>query len=241
MDKLTAVRRLESLRVAVFTPSQVSALLGKDIAGTRVMLSRLTKDGVLIRVKRGHYCLPSAPVLSVASSIYSPSYVSLWAALDYYGTTTQSPKVIDVMNTDYSGKRGLSIEEGKFTLRFVRTKESFIYGVDKVYLADKAALIADKEKAVVDGLLFNRYLPLNEVVEAIRDGVEVRVAIVYANRSGKQVAMKRLGYLLSQEGFHCSPDDFHGLSDTYVPLDPTFPRKGDYDSEWRIIDNRRQG
>lgn len=238
MDKLTTVRRLESLRVAVFTPSQVSALLDKDIAGTRVMLSRLARDGVLIRVKRGYYCLPSAPVLSVASSIYSPSYVSLWAAFDYYGTTTQSPQVIDVMNTDHSGKRELSIEEGEFTLRFVRTKESFIYGVDKVYLNGKAAFIADKEKAVVDGLLFNKYLPLNEVVEAISDGVEVEVAIEYANRSGKQVVMKRLGYLLDQGGFHCSPDDFDGLSDTYVPLDPTFPRRGNYDPEWRVIDNR---
>lgn len=234
------VKRLESLNMGVFTPSHISALFDKNIESTRVLLSRLAKEGILTRVKRGVYCLPSTNVLSVASNIYSPSYVSLWAAFEYYGTTTQSPQIIDIINADKSGRRELSLEGGQFTLRFVKTYTSFIYGIEKVYLDGKTAFIAEKEKAIIDGLFFNEYVPLDEVTNAIRDGVKVEKAIQYAEMSEKQVVMKRLGYLLSHEGFDCDPDDFCDLSDTFVPLDPSFSRGGTYDSTWHIIDNRRE-
>ncbi len=240
MDKLTIIKRLESSSMAVFTTSQVSALFDKDIKSTRVLLSRLAKEGILVRVKRGHYCLPSTNVLSVVSNIYTPSYVSLWAAFEHYGTTTQSPQVIDVINANKSGKRELSLDEGRFESRFVKTDKSFLYGIEKSYLDGKVAFIAEKEKAIIDGLLFSDYVPLGEVQEAIKDGIDTDKAIEYASRSKKQVVKKRLGYLLNQEGFDCDPERFDNLSDTYVPLDPSFCRRGEYDSKWRIIDNRRQ-
>ncbi|MFW6141888.1 MAG: type IV toxin-antitoxin system AbiEi family antitoxin domain-containing protein [Candidatus Saliniplasma sp.] len=237
MDKLTIIKRLESSSLAVFTTSQASALFDKGIESTRVLLSRLAKQGILVRVKRGHYCLPSTNALSVVSNIYTPSYVSLWAAFEHYGTTTQSPRVIDVINTTKSGKRELSLEEGRFESRFVKTHESFLYGIEKTYLDGKATFIAEKEKAVIDGLLFNEYVPLGEVQEAIEDGIDIDKAIGYAERAEKQVVKKRLGYLLDQAGFDCDPERFGDLSDTYVPLDPSFTRKGKYDAKWHIIDN----
>jgi len=240
MDKLTIIKRLESSSIAVFTTSQASALFDKEIESTRVLLSRLAKEGILVRVKRGHYCLPSTNVLSVVSNIYTPSYVSLWAAFEHYGTTTQSPQVIDVINTIKSGKRELSLDEGRFESRFVKTDESFLYGIEKTYLDGKVTFIAKKEKAIIDGLLFNKYVPLGEVQEAIKYGVDTEKAIEYAARSKKQVVKKRLGYLLDQEGYNCDPKRFDDLSETYVPLDPSFPRRGKYDSKWHVIDNRRQ-
>jgi len=240
MNKLTIVKRLESLNMGVFTTSHASALFDKNIESTRVLLSRLAKEGILTRVKRGYYCLPSTNVLSVASNIYPPSYVSLWAAFEYYGTTAQSPQVIDIINSDKSSRRKLSLETGHFELRFVKTHTSFIYGIEKVYLDGKTTFIAEKEKAIIDGLVFNEYVPLGEVTEAIRDGVNVERAIKYADMSEKQVVMKRLGYLLSQEGLDCDPVDFRDLSDTFVLLDPSFSRVGTYDSKWHVIDNRRE-
>lgn len=234
------VKRLESSKIAVFTTSQISTILDKDIENTRVLLSRLEKEGTLSRVKRGHYCLPSTPVLTVASNIYTPSYVSLWAAFEHHGTTTQSPRIIDVININKSARRGLSLEEGDYELRFVKTDRSYIYGIEKKLLDGKTAFIAEKEKAIVDGLLFNEYVPLDEVIEAIRSGVEKDKVMRYAKMSEKKVAMKRLGFLLNEEGFECDPTDFGGLSDTYVPLDPSLERRGKYDPTWRVIDNRRE-
>lgn len=240
MDRLSIVQRLDSLRISVFTTSQVSALLDKNIDNTKMMLSRLTKDGVLTRVKKGHYCLPSSPILSVASNIYTPSYISLWSAFDHYGTTTQSPQVIHVINTDKSGKREITLEEGEFKLRFIKTDRSFLYGFKKIYQDGKSVFIAEKEKAIIDGLWFHKYVPLGEVIEAIKDGLDIEKAVNYAEKSEKQVVMKRLGYLMSEKGLKCEPDDFGGLSDTFVPLDPSFPRRGSFDSKWHVIDNRAE-
>lgn len=234
MDRLTLVKRLESSSIPVFTPSQISTISDQTIESARVLLSRLAHEGTMVRVKRGHYCLPSSNILSVASGIYSPSYVSLWAAFEYHGTTTQSPRIIDVINTHRSGTWELSLETGRYRLRFIKTRGSLLYGMDKVYMDGKTAFIARKEKAVVDGLLFNDYIPLGEVVEAIKDGIDGKQAMEYARRCGKHVVIKRLGYLLSQEGIELDPME---LSETYVPLDPSFPRRGTYDPKWRVIDN----
>ncbi len=237
MDRLSIVQRLDSLRMAVFTPSQVSALFDKDIGNTKVLLSRLAKDDVLVRVKKGYYCLPSSPIWSVASGLYSPSYVSLWSAFEYYGTTTQTPQVIHVINTDKSGKREVELEEGRFKMNFIKTDPSFVFGFGKLYQSGKIFFMAEKEKAIVDGLHLHGYVPLGEVIEAIKSGIDVEKAVSYANRSEKQVVMKRLGYLMEQEDLQCEPDDFEGLSDTYVPLDPSFGRQGSFDSKWHVIDN----
>lgn len=230
------VKKLEYSNLSVFTPSQISALFKINIESARGSLSRMAEEGTLVRVKRGHYCLPSSPVFSVASNLYPPSYISLWSAFEYYGTTTQSPRVVDVINSQKSGQFELSLEVGKFLLRFVKTRESFLYGIDKIYIDGNTTFIADREKAIIDGLIFTDYVPFGEVVEAIKDGIDVEKAMMYAERSGKQVVMKRLGYLLSQEGFDVDPIC---LSDTYVPLDPSFPRRGSYHTGWRVIDNRR--
>jgi len=240
MDKLSFVKRLESSNMSVFTIAQISSVLHKNIESTRVLLSRFTKEGVLVRIKRGRYCLPSAHILSVSTNIYPPSYVSLWAAFEYYGTTTQSPQIIDIINPYTSSKEKIRLEDGFFTVRFIKTQKSFIYGIRKVYINGKTAFIAEKEKAIIDGLIFHRYIPLDEIVETLRDGVDVTRLIAYAAQSNKQAIMKRLGYLLNQQGSNCNPNDFYGLTNTFVPLNPSLPLKGTYDSTWHIIDNRRK-
>jgi predicted transcriptional regulator of viral defense system len=239
MNRLHIVKQLDSLNLSVFTPTQVASLFDKDIKSTRVLLSRLAKDDVLIRVKRGFYCLPSTNILSVASTLYPPSYISLWASFEYYGTTTQSPQVIDVINTMKSGEKRLSLDEGRFTIRFIQTKKSLIFGFKKVLLNGKTTFIAEKEKAIIDGLLFSRYVPFDEIIETINDGVNLNKIVHFAKLIGKQAMIKRLGYLLDNMGYSCNPKDFNQISTTFVPLDPSLPRNGTYDKTWYIIDNRR--
>ncbi len=237
MNRLLIVKRLELQELPVFTTQQLAVLLGMNVNSTAVLLSRLVRDGVLARVQRGRYCLPSTNLLAVASGIYTPSYVSLWAAFEYYGITTQSPRVIDVINLAHSGRVSLTLEGESFILRFIKTTGSLIYGLNKTYVGNKVAFLAEKERAIIDGLLFTGYVPLDEVVEAVRSGIDVNKAIEYAKRTKKQSVMKRLGYLLTMEGIIFSPHDFGKLSGTYVPLDPSLPKRGRYDRLWRVIDN----
>jgi predicted transcriptional regulator of viral defense system len=238
MNSLTFTKLFENGQSAVLTTQQLAVLLDMDIGSATVKLNRLVNEGVLVHVLRGRYTLAWAHILAVASGIYHPSYVTLLAAFEYYGSTTQSPRVIDIFNPVHSGKISMKLEEGQYIIRFVKVSSRLIYGYNKIYFDRMVALVAEKEKAIVDGLLLPEYVPFDETVECIRSGIDRQKAIEYARGTRRQAVMKRLGYLLSNEGIECSPDDFNGFSRTYVPLDPAFPRLGKYDSKWRLIVNR---
>jgi len=238
MDNLTIIKMLEKKQSAVFTTQQLAVLLRMDINSAAVKLNRLVEKGALERIIRGRYTLPSNPILAVASAIYPPSYVSLLAAFEHYGTTTQSPRIIDVINPVHSGQIPVTIESGRFILRFIKVTPSFMYGYTKTYLGEIAALLAEKEKAIIDSFLFSEYISLDEVAACIQSGINHKKAIDYAMCTNRQTVMKRLGYMLSEEGINCSPKDFGKLSKTYVPLDPKLPRRGKHDKKWRLIINR---
>jgi len=238
MDNLTVIKMLENKQSAVFTTQQLAVLLRMDINSASVKLNRLAEKKVLVRILRGRYTLPSNPILAVASTIYQPSYVSLLAAFEHYGTTTQSPRIIDVVNPVRSGQLPVNIASGQFIVRFIKVAPSLLYGYTKIYLGEVAALIAEKERAIVDNFLFPEYSPLDEAAACIKSGINHNKAIDYAMQTKKQTVMKRLGYMLSQEGINCSPNDFGVLSKTYVPLDPKLPRRGKHDAKWRLIINR---
>ncbi len=238
VDDLTLVRALEGKQSAVFTAQQMAVVMGSGAGSVSVGLNRIVRRGVLVRLMRGRYALPSADVLAVASGIYVPSYISLLAAFEHHGTTTQSSRMIDVVNPVHSGRMQFELESGRFIIRFIKVDPSLVYGYEKIYMGNAAVFLADRERAVVDALLFPGYVPLDEAAACISGGIDCRKAVDYAKRTGRQSVMKRLGYLLSAEGVACSPEDFGALSNNYVPLDPKLPRSGKRDPVWRIIVNR---
>jgi len=237
MNRLDIIKKLGEQHLSIFTTQQIATLLGAGAGAAAVVLHRLVRDKVLVRVTRGRFCLPGTPVLSVASNIYPPSYVSLWSAFEYYGTTTQSPKVLDVVTPRFSGRLKVSLEHGTYNLRFLKVDPSFIFGQGKILIEGKVAFIADLERAMIDGLLYPGRVPVDEIAGMLRGKIDPAMAIKYANRTKRQSVMKRTGYLLNLLGYECSPADFGRLSDTYVLLDPTRPRRGKYDPTWRIVMN----
>ena len=108
MNRISVVKKLGSQQSAVFTRQQFAVLTGKDPDAAAVLLSRMTKEGIIVRIMKGKYCLPETNHLSAASGLYAPSYVSLWSAYEHYGITTQMPRIIQVVNSIHSGKLQLS-------------------------------------------------------------------------------------------------------------------------------------
>ncbi len=238
MDALRVTRSLEGHNAAVFTTQQLSAILGMEPSSAAVKLHRLARDGALVRVMRGRYCLPSVHPLAVASGLYIPSYVSMLAAFEYHGTTTQSSRVIDVVNTRRSGSVSLTLDAGPYVITFIHLPPSHIYGLDRVRIGGKDAFVASKERAIVDGLMLPGNVPLDETVACLRSDIDVDRTVEYARRTGRQVVIKRLGHLLTSEGIDFDHAALGTISETYVPLDPSFPRRGEHDPRWRVIRNR---
>jgi predicted transcriptional regulator of viral defense system len=238
VNDLALVRKLEGGSLAVHTTQQLAVTLGLGPASARVRLNRLLQRGVLVRPLRGRYCLVSADHLAVATGIYQPSYVSMLAAFEFHGTTTQSARVIDVINPVHSGRMDLRLESGRFDVRFVMVQGQLMYGYLRVFRNGAAASVADKEKAIIDTLLLPGHAPLDETMACIRAGIDIPRAIDYARRTGRQAVIKRLGYMLSASGMRLNHSKIGRLSRTYVPMDPSLPRRGTFDRDWRVIVNR---
>ena len=238
MDRLGIVRTFDSQRCPVVTARQFALIAGVSPSTARLRLHRLARDGVLVRVMKGHYCLPDTDPRAVATGVFTPSYVTLLKAFEYHGTTTQSSRGIDVVNPVRSRALRLALDEGSFDVRFIRVAPDLVFGYERVLLDGKDAFMADRERAVVDGLMFPGRVPLDEVVACIRDGIDVAKATGYARRTGRQVVMKRLGHLAEASGIPITPDAIGPLTPTWVPLDPALPRRGRHDARWRVIVNR---
>jgi predicted transcriptional regulator of viral defense system len=237
MNDLELTRSLEPMRSAVFTSQQLASILALPPSSVAVKLSRLTERGVLIRVMRNRYCLPDTDVLSIASGIYRPSYVTGLAALAYYGITTQTPRVIDVINTNHSGKIEIKVDTGSHLIRFIQVKKGSIIGFNKVYIP-KVANIASKEKVIIDGLQHTGYCPLDEIFTCAKEGINAAATIRFARQTRKQTVIKRVGYILQKAGYDISSEEMGPISDTYITLDPALPRRGEHDARYRVIVNR---
>jgi len=238
MRDLELVRILEANKTTVFTAQQMAIILGMNNNATRVILSRLVKRGTINRIQRNKYSIPDVSIWAIASSIYTPSYISLLSAFEYYGTTTQTSRIIDVFNPIKSGTMDVKIESGNYAFRFIKVKPNLVFGYKKYNINGKTAFIADLEKAIVDNLTYPMYLPLDEAYEAVKSGIHIKKIVRYAKETGKIAVIKRLGYMLSKAGFPISPSNFDSFSETYVPLDPGLPRRGKYNKTWRVVINR---
>lgn len=238
MHAYTVIKRLENSEAAVFTTQQLAVMLGTSVETTSVTLHRLVKKGLIKRLLRGRYCLPDESPLAVATGIHHPSFITLLAAYEYHGVSTQSPRIIDVLNPSRSRRLRVDLETGSFIMRYIKVSPELIFGFQKVYVGNKATIIARKERAMTDSVMYPEYRTIDDAVACIREGIDADLAIDFAKRTRRQAVMKRMGYLLSREGIDCEPKDFKELSPTYVPLDPLNKSRGTYDKKWRIIVNK---
>ncbi len=120
----------------------------------RDKITKLIREGVIIRVKKGLYVFgrdfarrPYSPEI-LANLVYGPSYLSLDYALSYYGMI---PERVESFTSVTSGKnRAFETPVGRFTYQSV----AFAYyrvGIDAIETGDgRSFLMATREKALAD-------------------------------------------------------------------------------------------
>ena len=126
----------------------------------RVKLSHLLKIGALIRVKKGLYVFgqrcarKSYSLMVLANMMYGPSYVSLEWACQYYGLIPENVTTVTSITTQRSRRHQTPL--GLFTYDHQPMKV-YPIGVCLAQVSDRqTALIATKEKALVDLLVVRR-------------------------------------------------------------------------------------
>ena len=150
----------KQIPVSIFTHDQIEAILSPHINNVNAKISYMVKKGELLRLKKGvytfgeEYRITPMDMVSVANTLYAPSYVSFEYALSYYGLIPE--RVHEITSATMRMKKEFSTPVGRFTYKVVPL-QAYALGVDWSY--DKThggKLIATAEKALCDKIKSDR-------------------------------------------------------------------------------------
>ena len=109
-----------------------------------------------------------------------------------------------------------------------------MFGYKKERYEDFDIFIAEKEKTIIDALLFK--LPIEDICYAVENAdLDFEKLVNYAKKTKNISLMKRLGYILENK-----KNNSYGLKATdnnYVKLDYLKKNKGKKDKKWRLLIN----
>jgi len=148
--------------------SSVIALLYPNINQSARKIVDLEEKGEIIRLKRGLYVVNpeiSGLTLStelIANHLCTPSFVSMYTALRYYGLIPEMVCVVQSITTRQ--KRSFTNSYGRFN--YVHTdRKSFSVGVTQETDEGVYFLIATPERALCDLIAYTKGLNLRYLVE----------------------------------------------------------------------------
>ncbi|MCK5156218.1 MAG: hypothetical protein KAQ69_07300 [Spirochaetales bacterium] len=178
------------------------AVPGENPAQLRVQLARWTKDGRVIRLRRGlytlaePYCKQKPDPFYLANQIRTPSYVSLQTALSWYGLI---PEYVPAVMNITTGRPGTyETPLGRFVYRHI--KPELFTGYQTITLGSGfETFIARPEKALVDLLYLTPQSDTKSWLKELRlqnfDTLDTRMVNYYLKALGSRKS-SRLEYLL---------------------------------------------
>lgn len=172
-----------ALPLSVFSHEMLYALLEKSVSNVNDKISNLVKNGELIRLKKGFYTFSKAyltrpiDLLSVANTLYAPSYVSFDYALSYYGMIPE--RVSEITSATSKNEKLFDTPIGRFSYKTVPL-QAYSLGVDWLYDEnDGGRFIATPEKALCDKIRYDRgigTLTQNAMVEYLKYDLRLDIA-----------------------------------------------------------------
>lgn len=173
----------------------------------RNLAAKMTKNGWLVRIKKGTYYITSlesrgfagASVLVIAGTIMEESYVSFEAALQYHGIFDQHIRTVTSVCLK---KQSDKIIQG-ITYRFIKTFKKNFYGWEEAQIEGRAVKIATLEKAILDMIHSQRSIhSLDLALEKLReykDNLDFEKLNNFSQ--GQSITVQKiLGFLLDKAG-----------------------------------------
>jgi predicted transcriptional regulator of viral defense system len=166
LNQMAIIEKLRQKEISLFTSSDFKKIfqIKKENTAYKI-LERLTKKGILKRLTKRKYLFTflESNDFQIANFLYSPSYISLEAALSFYGIITQFPYQI----TSITPKKTKIIKTlGKeFSYSHIKPELFFDYERKEKFL------IALPEKALFDYL----YLCLKGLRNFEKDDFDLKI------------------------------------------------------------------
>lgn len=218
---------LKSLHVAVFQVKDLCLLLQLTKMDAYNLLKALKSKRVIHKYGK-FYAFSNINELAAATAIHFPSYLSFWTALTYYGWSDQLPRIVYLCTTKYIPARGY--------FHYVTFSKNRFFG----YVSLGELVIAEKEKAILDSLLFPKYAggiaEIQNCLAKALPSLDKKKLLCYALQMESKAVLRRLGYILEQlkvdTTWLVKLKKYKGSG--YELLDPTLPKKNNYNKEWLL-------
>ncbi|MEO8665749.1 MAG: transcriptional regulator [Ignavibacteria bacterium] len=218
----------------------------------RKLVSDMTKRGLIMRIKDGLYSIvpyennnnyfPNWHIAAEKLSYPEKYYIGFYSALEIHGLVTQ-PSLTEyiVSNKQFIPKKQL-IKNIKF--EFVKYNETHFFGFEKTWINNfEKVCCSDLEKTIIDCLYKPKYASgITEIIKSIdkgKDKIDVDKMMSYLEKFKADVVIKRIGYIMENfESFGTIVKRFENkISKSLSYLDPSYPKNGEYNNKWKIIDN----
>jgi predicted transcriptional regulator of viral defense system len=209
-----------------------------DQKAVKNVVTRLTRNGWLIRVKRGLYAISdlsnrgflSLSPYVVANLLVKDSYVSFESALAYHGMFDQLiNKTISISRTQYKSVLLQSIEYS-----FVKVQDKSFFGWEDVTIDNRVVRMATAEKALVDMIQFHKSkYTIDLVVEKLslyKDSFDLQKMSEYLGNMSL-TTIKIFGFLFDLLGIDSSSlYNQVKLKGTHLML----PHDATFNAKWRL-------
>lgn len=220
-----AYKEIKKQGFTVFRIKDLKLLLHLDRTKTYNLIKALKKKGAIKKLN-GSFAVADAEDFSIGTSLHYPSYISFWSALNYYGWSDQTPKKIFLATTVYS--------KDIASFKYVTIGKKKFFGYTKI----GEFPIAEKEKALIDSILFPKYAGgMREIKTSLKSSVKELnkdKLISYAFKVGSRAVIRRLGFLLEGIGYKKIDKLKKNIGKGYELLDPSLKKKNKLNKTWLL-------
>jgi len=150
MNWMNVERVLRDHALRLFSPLELQRLLGVSAVAAQFLVHRYAKQGALLKLRNGLYCLADRPPpeFAIANRLYEPSYISFEYALAYYHFIPEAAYTV----TSATTRPTRTLTAAGTTFEYHRLKPSVFTGYEPAAVGGATALIATPEKALLDYL-----------------------------------------------------------------------------------------
>lgn len=228
--------------IIVFSVKDIKRLTNWNQQRIHNIVQSLIEKNLIVRIKRDQYVLTdniSEHIYTIATETITPSYISFWTALSYYGYTEQQLSTIQIVTTKQKKPMNLF----SFTIQPTTFQPRRFYGYHK---NQENITIATPEKTFIDSLYqLEKCGGLDEYCKSLQNAWNtlnqqklVTNLLCFQNKS----LISRFGYIID----YLSLPKTKNLkkleknkSQTPVKLNPNTTKKGSYNKKWNLLINHQ--
>src|SRR3989344_7761003 len=223
-----AYEELKKNKIKLFRIADLCLLLKIDKTAAYNLVKALKKKSAIKMAGKGFFSVGDADEFEIGTRISSPSYISFWSALSYYGVSDQMPKKVFIATTKYC--RDIN------NFKYITLSKKRFFG----YVSIGEIVIADKEKTIIDSLLFPKYsggiVEINECLKNALEELDINKLLRYAFLVDSKAVLRRLGFML--ENLNCDKGLLKKIvikiGKGYELLDPSLKKKNNLNNKWLL-------